>query len=87
MILLDLKCFSQGHIYNTFTKVSPSKRSATNSNISASAFELHELIWIDLGFHVQMLGHASLWYKAIGTPQLLFGVSHGNLRGRSQPGE
>lgn len=60
--------------------------SATNSNIFASAFELHELIWIDSGFPVRMLGHASLWYKVIGTPQLLFGVSHGNLRGRSQPG-
>lgn len=53
----------------------PSNWSATNSKISASAFELHDLTCIDLGFRAWMLGHAVhrvFDANPFGTPQLLF---------------
>lgn len=68
-----------------FTRVSPLK--LQNSKISASASEPHD--WIDLGFHACVLGQAThqvFATKPYGIPQPLFGVSHGNLSGRSQPG-
>lgn len=67
----------------------PSNWSPTNNKVSASAFEPHDLIWIDLGFHPWELGHAIHQVfdaNPFGTSQLLFGVSHGNPRGKSQPG-
>lgn len=67
----------------------PLNWSPTNNNISASAFEPRDLIWIDLGVHPWVLGraiHQISDTNPFGTPQLLFGVSHGNLRGKSQPG-
>lgn len=65
----------------------PSNWSPTNNKVSA--FEPHDLIWIDLGFHPWELGHAIhqvFDINPFGTSQLLFGVSHGNPRGKSQPG-
>lgn len=87
VVLLDLKCFLQGHIYNAFTRVNSLKLVSYKQQNFCFSFwtPWPNLHWFGVSsLDAWSCSPPSLWCKSIWNSTVA--VSHGNLRGKSHPG-